>query len=69
MVPNAPIDNLIILATQVSAMCAQDLLRNFGEKPPSDVFREHSLACYVTDNTSLKLRHEIGIDIIAWECD
>ena len=26
MAPNAPIDNLIILATQVSAMCAQDLL-------------------------------------------
>jgi AraC-like DNA-binding protein len=22
-----------------------------------------------TDKTSLKLRHEIGIDIIAWECD
>ena len=38
-------------------------------KLPSDVFREHSLACYVTDKTSLKLRHEIGIDIIAWECD
>ena len=33
------------------------------------MFREHSLACYVTDPTSLKLRHEIGIDIIAWECD
>ena len=110
MAPNAPIDNMIILATQVSAMCAQDLLwgpamrnypdlkfafseggigwipfyldrsdrhytnqkwlrRDFGDKLPSDVFREHSLACYVTDKTSLKLRHEIGIDIIAWECD
>jgi predicted TIM-barrel fold metal-dependent hydrolase len=110
MAPNAPIDNLIILATQVSAMCAQDLLwgpamrnypdlkfafseggigwipfyldrsdrhytnqkwlrRDFGDKMPSDVFREHSLACYVTDKTSLKLRHEIGIDNIAWECD
>lgn len=33
------------------------------------MFRDHSLACYVTDKTSLKLRHEIGIDIIAWECD
>ena len=110
MAPNAPIDNLFILATQISAMCAQDLLwgpamrnypdlkfafseggigwipfyldrsdrhytnqkwlrRDFGDKLPSDVFREHSLACYVTDKTSLKLRHEIGIDIIAWECD
>ena len=27
------------------------------------------MTCYVTDKTSLKLRHEIGIDIIAWECD
>ena len=23
----------------------------------------------MTDKTSLRLRHEIGIDIIAWECD
>lgn len=45
------------------------LRRDFGDKLPSEVFREHSLACYVTDKTSLKLRHEIGIDIIAWECD
>jgi predicted TIM-barrel fold metal-dependent hydrolase len=45
------------------------LRRDFGGRLPSDVFREHSLACYVTDPTSLKLRHEIGLDIIAWECD
>ena len=108
--PDAPIDNLIILACQVSALCAQDLLwgpamrsypdlkiafseggigwipfyldrcdrhytnqkwlrRDFGGRLPSEVFREHSLACYVTDPTSLRLRHEIGIDIVAWECD
>jgi predicted TIM-barrel fold metal-dependent hydrolase len=45
------------------------LRRDFGGRLPSDVFREHSLACYVTDPTSLKLRREIGIDNIAWECD
>ncbi|MEE2057380.1 amidohydrolase family protein [Rhodococcus artemisiae] len=45
------------------------LRRDFGRKMPSDVFREHVIACYVTDKTSLKLRHEIGIDNIAWECD
>ena len=33
------------------------------------MFREHSLACYVTDPAALKLRHEIGIESIAWECD
>jgi predicted TIM-barrel fold metal-dependent hydrolase len=106
----APVDHLMVLACQISAITAQDLLfgptlrrfpdlkvalseggigwipfyldrsdrhytnqkwlrRDFGDKLPSDVFREHSLACYVTDKTSLKLRHEIGIDIIAWECD
>jgi predicted TIM-barrel fold metal-dependent hydrolase len=108
--PGAPVDNLIILATQVSTLAAQDLLwgpamrtypelkvawseagigwipfyldrcdrhytnqrwlrRDFGGKLPSEVFKEHSLACYVTDPTSLKLRREIGIETIAWECD
>jgi len=108
--PGAPIDNLIILATQVSAIAAQDLLwgpafhqwpdlkvawseagigwipfylnrcdrhytnqkwlrHDFGDKLPSDIFRDHSLACYVTDPTALKVREDIGIDIIAWECD
>ena len=42
---------------------------DFGDKLPSDIFREHSLACYVTDPAALKIRHDIGIDIIAWECD
>ena len=31
--------------------------------------REHALACYVTDKTAIKNRHDVGIDIIAWECD
>jgi predicted TIM-barrel fold metal-dependent hydrolase len=43
---------------------------SFGEgKLPSDVFREHVLACYITDPAGLKLRHDIGVDMIAWECD
>jgi len=43
---------------------------SFGEgKLPSDVFREHFLACFITDPSGLKLRHDIGIDLIAWECD
>ncbi len=101
---------MIILATQVSTIAAQDLLwggaffrypdlkvawseagigwiafyldrcdrhyrnqiwlgHDFGDKLPSDIFRDHSLACFVSDPTSLKVRHDIGIDIIAWECD
>jgi hypothetical protein len=45
------------------------LRRDFGGRLPSQVFREHSLGCYVSDPTALKLRRDIGIDIIAWECD
>jgi predicted TIM-barrel fold metal-dependent hydrolase len=108
--PDSPIDNMIILATQVSTLAAQDLLwgpafhkypdlkvawseagigwipfylnrcdrhytnqrwlgHDFGGKLPSEIFREHSLACYVTDPTALKVRADIGVDIIAWECD
>jgi predicted TIM-barrel fold metal-dependent hydrolase len=108
--PDAPIDTLLILASQVSVFGAQDLLwgpamrsfpalriafseggigwipfyldrcdhhyvnqrwlrREFGGKLPSEVFKEHSLACYVRDPTALRVRDAIGIDTIAWECD
>ncbi|MCC3330675.1 amidohydrolase family protein [Nocardia abscessus] len=110
LAPDAPIDNLMVLAPSISLIAAQDLLwgpafrsypklkvalseggvgwipffldrsdrhytnqrwlrRDFGGKLPSEVFREHVLACYVTDKTALKFRHDIGIDNIAWECD
>jgi predicted TIM-barrel fold metal-dependent hydrolase len=42
---------------------------DFGAKLPSEVFREHFLACFITDPSGLKLRREIGIDVLAWECD
>jgi predicted TIM-barrel fold metal-dependent hydrolase len=42
---------------------------DFGGKLPSDLFREHFLACFITDKAGLKLRHDIGVDVIAWECD
>ena len=36
---------------------------------PSDVFREHFLTCFISDPVGVQLRHHIGIDNIAWECD
>jgi predicted TIM-barrel fold metal-dependent hydrolase len=42
---------------------------DFGGKLPSEVFRDHVLACFITDKAGLKLRADIGIDNIAWECD
>jgi len=43
--------------------------QDFGDKQPSEVFREHALACFISDPTTLKLAHEIGIDLIAFESD
>ncbi|MCK9931879.1 amidohydrolase [Frankia sp. Mgl5] len=42
---------------------------DFGGKLPSEVFREHFLACYITDPAGLRLREQIGVETIAWECD
>ncbi|MCX5045343.1 amidohydrolase [Aldersonia sp. NBC_00410] len=44
-------------------------LQDFGGKLPSEVFREHFLTCFISDPLGVKLRHEIGIDNIAWEAD
>ncbi|TMK66168.1 MAG: amidohydrolase [Actinobacteria bacterium] len=110
MGPDLSYDNFMVLSTQVSVLCVQDLLwgpalrkypglkiafseggigwipflldrvdrhyvnqrwtgQDFGGKMPSEVFREHSLACFISDPTSLKLYREIGVDIIAFETD
>ena len=42
---------------------------DFGGKLPSEVFREHVLACFITDPSGLQARNRIGVDILAWECD
>ena len=97
----APVDHLMVLACQISAITAQDLLfgptlrrfpdlkvalseggigwipfyfdridrhfhnqewlhSDFGGKLPSEVFRDHILACYITDPSGLLLRDRIG---------
>jgi hypothetical protein len=43
--------------------------QDFGDKVPSDVFREHFLTCFISDPVGVQLRNMIGIDNIAWECD
>src|SRR6266568_1924382 len=43
--------------------------QNFGGKLPSEVFREHFLTCFISDPVGVGLRHLIGLDNIAWECD
>jgi hypothetical protein len=43
--------------------------QDFGDRLPSDVFRQHFLMCFIADPVGVKLRHDIGMDNIAWECD
>ncbi len=43
--------------------------QDFGDELPSEVFRRHFLTCFIADPIGIKLRHDIGIDNIAWECD
>jgi predicted TIM-barrel fold metal-dependent hydrolase len=43
--------------------------QDFGDRLPSEVFRQHFLTCFIADPIGVQLRHDIGIDNIAWECD
>ena len=43
--------------------------QDFEGRLPSDVFREHFLTCFISDPVGIELRHLIGLDNIAWECD
>ncbi len=42
---------------------------DFGDMLPSQVLRERIVTCFIEDPTGVKLRHDIGIDTITWECD
>jgi predicted TIM-barrel fold metal-dependent hydrolase len=43
--------------------------QDFGDQRPSDVFRRHFLTCFIADPVGIELRHQIGLDNMAWECD
>jgi predicted TIM-barrel fold metal-dependent hydrolase len=42
---------------------------DLGGRRPTDVFREHFLACFISDPSGLLLRDRVGIDNIAFETD
>ena len=39
------------------------------DRLPSDIFREHILACFIDDRAAIKNRNLIGIDNMCWESD
>jgi predicted TIM-barrel fold metal-dependent hydrolase len=36
---------------------------------PTEAFREHVLACFISDPSALRIRDRIGVEVLAWECD
>jgi predicted TIM-barrel fold metal-dependent hydrolase len=42
---------------------------DFGDRKPSEVFREHFLACFITDAAGLRMLDLIGPDIVCVETD
>ena len=42
---------------------------DLGELVPSDLLARHFLFCFHEDDFGLSVRHQVGIDQIAWECD
>jgi predicted TIM-barrel fold metal-dependent hydrolase len=43
--------------------------QDFGDRLPSEVFREHVVTCFITDRAGLHARHAVGVGGITWECD
>ncbi len=43
--------------------------QDFGDKLPSEVFREHFLTCFIDDPVGVLLRDHIGLDNVCWELD
>ena len=43
--------------------------QDYGDARPSEWLMDRILACFISDRTGLRLRHEIGVERIAWECD
>jgi predicted TIM-barrel fold metal-dependent hydrolase len=43
--------------------------QDFGDKLPSEVFREHIYNCFIDDKAGVRLRDLIGVETIMWECD
>jgi predicted TIM-barrel fold metal-dependent hydrolase len=43
--------------------------QDYGNKLPSEVFRERFVTCFIDDPVGVAERHRVGIDTITWECD
>jgi predicted TIM-barrel fold metal-dependent hydrolase len=43
--------------------------QDFGDKLPSEMFRERIVTCFIDDLAGLEQRHRVGVDMMCWESD
>ena len=43
--------------------------QDFGDRLPSEVFREHIVTCFIDDPAGVAQRDQVGLDTICWESD
>jgi hypothetical protein len=43
--------------------------QDFGDRLPSDVFRDQIVTCFIDDAVGIEIRHHLNLDNVCWECD
>jgi len=43
--------------------------QDFGDKLPSQVFKERIVTCFIDDAFGVESRHHLNMDMVTWECD
>ncbi len=43
--------------------------QDYGDRLPSEVFREQIVTCFIDDRPGIEMRHQVGLENITWECD
>jgi predicted TIM-barrel fold metal-dependent hydrolase len=43
--------------------------QDFGDKRPSEVFRERIVTCFIHDTFGVESREHLNLDLLTWECD
>ena len=42
--------------------------QDFGDRLPSDVFRDQIVTCFIDDAVGIEIRHHLNLDNVCWEC-
>jgi predicted TIM-barrel fold metal-dependent hydrolase len=59
------LDRVDWIYTRHHAWTGQD----FGDRLPSQVFRERIVTCFIDDPVGVEVRHRVGVETICWEAD